>query len=34
MRLLRFYEVLRDESGAPVKVPGYLQEAERTANPV
>ena len=32
MRLLRFYEVLRDESGAPVDVPEYLQEAERTAN--
>jgi 3-hydroxyacyl-[acyl-carrier-protein] dehydratase len=32
MRLLRFYEVLRDESGAPVKVPSYLREAEQAAN--
>jgi 3-hydroxyacyl-[acyl-carrier-protein] dehydratase len=34
MRLLRFYEVLKDESGAPVKVPAYLQEAEIAANAI
>jgi 3-hydroxyacyl-[acyl-carrier-protein] dehydratase len=31
MRLLRFYEVAKDESGAPVQPPDHLREAEREA---
>jgi 3-hydroxyacyl-[acyl-carrier-protein] dehydratase len=32
LRLLRFYEVARDENGAPLEPPAYLHDAERTAN--
>lgn len=32
LRLLRFYEVARDENGAPLEIPAYLREAEQAAN--
>jgi 3-hydroxyacyl-[acyl-carrier-protein] dehydratase len=32
LRLLRFYEVARDETGAHLEIPPYLREAELAAN--